>query len=172
MKKLVGVVEDKATKLIRLWTRVTTCVTPRQLAISEDDVTGLTWLLSQSELSAGSHKNPTSTAIFTDFLKTRNPIVFAFHPSVQESSAHATRIVRDATAGAPENCVQWITQPCGSNQCPYEPRRSCDHPRPVVTLMVKAAYSVETSLGWWRNVPACAEKSANIRQAAHDIVRF
>ena len=59
--------------------------------------------------------NPTSTAIFKSLisLKTRNPIVFAFHPSAQESSAHAAQIVRDAAikAGAPENCVQWITEP-------------------------------------------------------------
>jgi hypothetical protein len=43
-------------------------------------------------------------------LKTRNPIVFAFHPSAQRCSMEAARIVRDAavTAGAPEHCVQWI----------------------------------------------------------------
>ena len=37
-------------------------------------------------------------------LKTRNPIVFAFHPSAQKCSAEAARIVRDAAiaAGAPE----------------------------------------------------------------------
>ncbi|MCO0847372.1 aldehyde dehydrogenase, partial [Streptococcus suis] len=39
--------------------------------------------------------NPTSTAIFKSLIafKTRNPIVFSFHPSAQESSAHAARVV-------------------------------------------------------------------------------
>ncbi|MGC4431845.1 aldehyde dehydrogenase family protein, partial [Streptococcus suis] len=59
--------------------------------------------------------NPTSTAIFKSLiaLKTRNPIVFAFHPSAQESSAHAARVVYEAAmaAGAPENCIQWVTKP-------------------------------------------------------------
>ena len=57
--------------------------------------------------------NPTSTAIFKSLiaLKTRNPIVFGFHPSAQESSAHAAKIVYDSAvkSGAPENCIQWIT---------------------------------------------------------------
>lgn len=51
--------------------------------------------------------NPTSTTIFKALmaLKTRNPIVFAFHPSAQRCSARAARIVRDAAvaAGAPEH---------------------------------------------------------------------
>ena len=59
--------------------------------------------------------NPTSTTIFKSMiaLKTRNPIVFAFHPSAQKSSAEAARVVRDAAiaAGAPENCIQWIEHP-------------------------------------------------------------
>ena len=59
--------------------------------------------------------NPTSTTIFKAMIsiKTRNPIIFAFHPSAQKCSAEAARIVRDAAiqAGAPENCVQWIEQP-------------------------------------------------------------
>ena len=85
--------------------------------ISEDDVTGLTLIAEPVGVVCGitPTTNPTSTAIFKALisLKTRNPIVFAFHPSAQESSAHAARIVRDAAiaAGAPENCVQWITQP-------------------------------------------------------------
>ena len=48
---------------------------------------------------------PTSTTVFKALLapKTRNPVVFAFHPSAQRCSAEAARIVRDAAvaAGAP-----------------------------------------------------------------------
>ena len=46
-------------------------------------------------------------------LKTRNAIVFAFHPQAQKSSAHAAKIVYDAAvkAGAPKNIIQWIEEP-------------------------------------------------------------
>ncbi|GAE25506.1 alcohol dehydrogenase [Halalkalibacter wakoensis JCM 9140] len=46
-------------------------------------------------------------------IKTRNPIVFAFHPSAQKCSSEAARILRDAAilAGAPEHCIQWIETP-------------------------------------------------------------
>ena len=53
--------------------------------------------------------NPTSTAMFKSIIcmKTRNPIIFAFHPSAQKCSAEAARIVRDAAvkAGAPKDCI-------------------------------------------------------------------
>ena len=56
--------------------------------------------------------NPTSTTLFKCIisLKTRNPIIFAFHPSAQRCSVEAARIVREAAikAGAPKNCIQWI----------------------------------------------------------------
>jgi acyl-CoA reductase-like NAD-dependent aldehyde dehydrogenase len=59
--------------------------------------------------------NPTSTTVFKALLalKTRNPVVFAFHPSAQRCSALAARTVRDAAvaAGAPEHGVQWIENP-------------------------------------------------------------
>ena len=46
-------------------------------------------------------------------LKTRNPIIFAFHPNAQKCSSEAARIVYEAAlkAGAPENCIQWIEHP-------------------------------------------------------------
>ena len=59
--------------------------------------------------------NPTSTTIFKALLalKTRNPIVFGFHPAAQQCSVDAARVVRDAAvaAGAPEHCIQWIERP-------------------------------------------------------------
>ncbi|MGU8021640.1 bifunctional acetaldehyde-CoA/alcohol dehydrogenase, partial [Streptococcus suis] len=121
--------------------------------------------------------NPTSTAIFKSLiaLKTRNPIVFAFHPSAQESSAHAARVVYEAAvaAGAPENCIQWITKP--SMEATSELMKHDGIATILATggnAMVRAAYSCgKPALGVGAgNVPAYVEKSANIRQAAHDIV--
>ena len=59
--------------------------------------------------------NPTSTTMFKAIIsmKTRNPIIFAFHPSAQRCSTEAARILRDAAikAGAPDDCIQWIENP-------------------------------------------------------------
>ena len=59
--------------------------------------------------------NPTSTTMFKSIIamKSRNPIIFSFHPSAQKSSSEAAKIVRDAAiaAGAPKDCIQWIEEP-------------------------------------------------------------
>ena len=59
--------------------------------------------------------NPTSTVMFKSIIsaKTRNVIIFGFHPSAQKCSKEAAKIVRDAAiaAGAPENCILWIEEP-------------------------------------------------------------
>ena len=59
--------------------------------------------------------NPTSTTMFKSIIaaKTRNVIVFGFHPSAQKCSAEAAEIVRRAAveAGAPEDCILWIDKP-------------------------------------------------------------
>ena len=59
--------------------------------------------------------NPTSTTMFKSIIsaKTRNVIIFGFHPSAQKCSSEAARILRDAAvaAGAPENCILWIEEP-------------------------------------------------------------
>ncbi|WP_432193204.1 bifunctional acetaldehyde-CoA/alcohol dehydrogenase [Streptomyces sp. bgisy027] len=121
--------------------------------------------------------NPTSTTIFKALmaLKTRNPVVFAFHPSAQRCSAEAARIVRDAAvaAGAPEHCVQWIESPS------VEATRTLMH-HPGVSLilatggnaMVKAAYSAgKPALGVGAgNVPAYVHRSADLRRAINDLV--
>ena len=176
-----GVFEDKATKNLFACEHVVNNMrhTKTVGVIQEDDVTGLTLIAEPVGVVCGitPTTNPTSTAIFKALisLKTRNPIIFAFHPSAQESSAHAAQIVRDAAiaAGAPENCVQWITQPS------MEATSALMNHEGIATIlatggnaMVKAAYSCgKPALGVGAgNVPAYVEKSANIRQAAHDIV--
>jgi acetaldehyde dehydrogenase/alcohol dehydrogenase len=59
--------------------------------------------------------NPTSTTLFKSIIsvKTRNPIIFCFHPSAQNCSQEAARIVSEAAvkAGAPQNCILWIKEP-------------------------------------------------------------
>ena len=176
-----GVFEDKATKNLFACEHVVHNMrhTKTVGVISDDDVTGLTLIAEPVGVICGitPTTNPTSTAIFKALiaLKTRNPIVFAFHPSAQQSSAHAAQIVRDAAiaAGAPENCIQWIEHPS------IEATNALMNHEGIATIlatggnaMVKAAYSCgKPALGVGAgNVPAYVEKSANIRQAAHDIV--
>jgi len=121
--------------------------------------------------------NPTSTTIFKAMiaLKTRNPIVFAFHPSAQKCSAEAARIVRDAAiaAGAPEHCVQWIEYPS------IEATQGLmNHPGIAIVLatggsgMVKSAYSTgKPALGVGPgNVPSYIEKTAKLKRAVNDLI--
>ena len=121
--------------------------------------------------------NPTSTTMFKALIsiKTRNPIIFAFHPSAQKCSSEAARILRDAAiqAGAPENCIQWIEAPS------LEATQALmNHPKVSMILatggagMVKSAYSSgKPALGVGPgNVPCYIEKTANIKQAANDLI--
>jgi len=59
--------------------------------------------------------NPTSTTMFKSIIaaKTRNVIIFGFHPSAQKCSSETARILRDAAieAGAPEDCILWVEEP-------------------------------------------------------------
>ncbi|MDD7545505.1 bifunctional acetaldehyde-CoA/alcohol dehydrogenase [Actinobacillus porcinus] len=176
-----GVFEDKATKNLFACEYVVNNMRHLKTAgvISHDDVTGITEIADPVGVICGvtPTTNPTSTAIFKSLiaLKTRNPIVFAFHPSAQKSSAHAAQIVRDAAiaAGAPENCIQWIETPSMEGTSAL-----MKHPGIATILatggnaMVEAAYSCgKPALGVGAgNVPAYVEKSANVQQAVHDIV--
>ncbi len=59
--------------------------------------------------------NPTATVMFKSMIsaKTRNVIVFGFHPSAQECSKAAGELMREAAVseGAPEDCILWIDKP-------------------------------------------------------------
>ncbi|MFC3571980.1 bifunctional acetaldehyde-CoA/alcohol dehydrogenase [Streptomyces yaanensis] len=121
--------------------------------------------------------NPTSTTVFKALmaLKTRNPVVFAFHPSAQRCSAQAARVVRDAAvaAGAPEHCVQWIETP--SVEATGILMRHSGVSLILATggnAMVRAAYSAgKPALGVGAgNVPAYVHKSARLRRAVNDLV--
>ena len=121
--------------------------------------------------------NPTSTTMFKCIIamKTRNPIIFAFHPSAQKCSAEAARVVRDAAidAGAPEDCILWIEQPS------LEATQALMNHSSVALIlatggsgMVQAAYSSgKPALGVGPgNVPCYIEKSVNVKRAATDLI--
>lgn len=121
--------------------------------------------------------NPTSTTLFKSLIcaKTRNPIIFAFHPSSQKCSVEAAKVVRDAAvkAGAPEGCVQWIETPSIEATT-----RLMNDPGVSLILatggsnMVKAAYSAgKPALGVGPgNVPCYIEKSAKLLRACTDLI--
>ncbi|MFD1138544.1 bifunctional acetaldehyde-CoA/alcohol dehydrogenase [Paenibacillus urinalis] len=121
--------------------------------------------------------NPTSTTMFKALIaiKTRNPIIFGFHPSAQNSSREAARILRDAAIkeGAPTDCIQWIDAPSMEKT-----NELMNHPDVALILatgggaMVKAAYSCgKPALGVGPgNVPCFIEKTANLSQAVTDLI--
>ncbi|WP_311078683.1 bifunctional acetaldehyde-CoA/alcohol dehydrogenase [Paenibacillus polymyxa] len=121
--------------------------------------------------------NPTSTTMFKALIaiKTRNPIIFGFHPSAQSCSAEAARVLLEAAVkhGAPADCIQWIEAPSMDKT-----NVLMNHPDVALILatggsgMVKAAYSCgKPALGVGPgNVPCFIEKTADIKQAVNDLI--
>lgn len=176
-----GVFEDKATKNLFAVEYVVNNIRHLKTVgvISNDEVTGIKEVADPVGVVCGITPvtNPTSTVIFKSIisLKTRNPIVFAFHPNAQSCSKEAAKIVYEAAvkAGAPKNCIQWIETPSMENTSSL-----MNHPNVATILatggnaMVKAAYSCgKPALGVGAgNVPAYIEKTANIKQAVNDVI--
>ncbi|MFI7342625.1 bifunctional acetaldehyde-CoA/alcohol dehydrogenase [Streptomyces sp. NPDC050085] len=176
-----GLFEDKAVKNLFACEHVVNSMRGLKTAgvVARDEINGITEIAEPVGVVCAMTPvtNPTSTTIFKALiaLKTRNPIVFAFHPSAQQCSAEAARIVRDAAieAGAPEGCVQWIEQPSMEAT-----GLLMNHPGVSTILatggnaMVKAAYSCgKPALGVGAgNVPAYVAKDAKLGRAVHDIV--
>ena len=115
----MGVVEDKVIKnnyaaeyIYNAYKDTKTCG-----VVEEDKAFGIKKLAEPIGLVAAviQTTNPTSTAMVKSLIaaKTRNVIIFGFHPSAQKCSVEAARIVRDAaiSAGAPEDCILWIEEP-------------------------------------------------------------
>lgn len=121
--------------------------------------------------------NPTSTTMFKALIsiKTRNPIIFGFHPSAQNCSREAAEILLDAAVkhGAPADCIQWIDDPSMDRT-----NALMNHNDVALILatggsgMVRAAYSCgKPALGVGPgNVPCFIEKSADINQAVTDLI--
>ena len=176
-----GVLEDKATKNLFACEYVVNHMRHLKTVgvIEDDDVTGIIKIAEPVGVVAGLTPvtNPTSTAIFKSLicLKTRNPIIFSFHPSAIKCSIAAAKVVYDAAvaAGAPKNCIQWIEEPS------MEKTDLLMNNDDVATIlatggnaMVRAAYSCgKPALGVGAgNVPAYVEKTCNLKQAVNDIV--
>ena len=106
--------------------------------------------------------NPTSTTMFKSLIaaKTRNVIIFGFHPSAQNCSVEAA-------------CILWIEEPSVEAT-----RLLMNNPEVNLilatggTAMVKAAYSCgKPALGVGPgNVPCYIEKSAKLKTAVNDLV--
>lgn len=176
-----GIYEDKAIKNMYaseyIWNSIKYDKTVG--VIAEDKEQGLVSIAEPVGVICGvtPTTNPTSTTIFKALiaLKTRNSIVFAFHPSAQKSSAEAARIVRDAAieAGAPKDCIQWIEEPSIEAT-----GLLMNHPKIATVLatggpgMVKAAYSTgKPALGVGAgNVPAYIAADAKVKRAVNDII--
>ena len=176
-----GIYEDKAIKNMYaseyIWNSIKYDKTVG--VIAEDKEQGLVSIAEPVGVICGvtPTTNPTSTTIFKALiaLKTRNSIIFAFHPSAQKSSAEAARIVRDAAieAGAPKDCIQWIEEPSIEAT-----GLLMNHPKIATVLatggpgMVKAAYSTgKPALGVGAgNVPAYIAADAKVKRAVNDII--
>ncbi|MBK3641269.1 MULTISPECIES: bifunctional acetaldehyde-CoA/alcohol dehydrogenase [Streptomyces] len=176
-----GLFEDKAVKNIFACEHVTHSMRGLRTVgvVHRDELTGVTEIAEPVGVVCAMTPvtNPTSTTVFKALiaLKTRNPIIFAFHPNAQKCSREAARIVRDAAiaAGAPEGCVQWIEEPS------MEATRLLMNHDGVSTIlatggnsMVRAAYSCgKPALGVGAgNVPAYVAADADLARAIHDVV--
>ncbi len=176
-----GVYEDKAIKNLYASEYIWNSIKDDQTVgiIDQDDQRGLTYVAEPVGIICGvtPTTNPTSTTIFKAIIaiKTGNPIIFAFHPSAQQSSKAAAKVVLEASirAGAPEHCIQWIEHPSVEAT-----KQLMNHEIIALVLatggsgMVKSAYSTgKPALGVGPgNVPAYVEKSAKIKRVVNDII--
>ena len=176
-----GVFEDKATKNLYACEYVVNNMRHLKTVgiVSSNPVTGITEIAEPVGVVCGITPvtNPTSTVIFKCLIcmKTRNPIIFSFHPGAHESSKAAAIVMRDAAiaAGAPENCIQWIeTKSMDATSALMQ------HPGVATILatggegMVKAAYSCgKPALGVGAgNVPCYINESCDKEQTVNDVV--
>lgn len=176
-----GVYEDKITKNLFAAEYIYHDIKYHKTAgiINENKMEGYVEIAEPVGIIAGITPvtNPTSTTIFKALIaaKTRNPIIFAFHPSAQNCSAMAAQVLLKAAieAGAPKYCIQWIEEPS------LEATNALiNHPGVSLILatggssMVKAAYSAgKPALGVGPgNVPCYIEKSADLETALTDLM--
>ena len=175
-----GIYEDKAIKNMYASEYIWHAIKDNKTVgvINEDKEAGIVEIAEPVGVICGvtPTTNPTSTTIFKAMIaiKTRNPIIFAFHPSAQQSSAAAAKIVLDAAvaAGAPVDCIQWVTKPSIEAT-----GLLMNHPIIATVLatggsaMVKSAYSTgKPALGVGPgNTPAYITKEAKIKRAVNDL---
>lgn len=176
-----GIFEDKIIKNMFASEYVWNSIKDRKTVgiISKNDNEGYTEIAKPLGIIAGVTPvtNPTSTAIFKSIIcaKTRNPIIFAFHPGAQKCSVKTAELLRKAAieAGAPKYCIQWIEAPSIEATMLL-----MNHSGVNVVLatggsgMVKSAYSTgKPALGVGPgNVPCYIEKSADLKRACNDLI--
>lgn len=176
-----GVVEDKTTKNMYASENIWNSLRHEKTVgvIEEDKELGLTKIAEPKGVIAGVTPvtNPTSTVIFKAMLalKTRNTIIFGFHPQAQKCCVETGKIIQAAAvaAGAPKDAILWIEEPS------LDATTDLMNNPGVQTIlatggpgMVKAAYSSgKPAIGVGPgNGPSYIEKSANIDRAVYDIV--
>ncbi|MGI6570107.1 MAG: bifunctional acetaldehyde-CoA/alcohol dehydrogenase [Caldicoprobacterales bacterium] len=176
-----GLFEDKVIKNIFATEYIYHSIANQKTVgvIEENDLEGYVEVAEPVGVVAGITPvtNPTSTTMFKALIcaKTRNPIIFAFHPSAQKCSAEAARILKEAAVenGAPEHCIQWIELPSMEATSAL-----MNHPEVSLILatggagMVKSAYSCgKPALGVGPgNVPCYINKNVNIGRACTDLM--
>lgn len=176
-----GIYEDKAIKNLYASEYIWNSIKDNKTVgiIGEDKQKGLTYVAEPIGVICGvtPTTNPTSTTIFKAMIaiKTGNPIIFAFHPSAQQSSNYAAKVILEAAtkAGAPKDCIQWIEVPSIEAT-----KQLMNHKDIALVLatggsgMVKSAYSTgKPALGVGPgNVPTYIEKTAHIKRAVNDII--
>ena len=176
-----GIYEDKAIKNVYASEYIWNSIKDNKTVgiIGEDKQKGLTYVAEPIGVICGvtPTTNPTSTTIFKAMIaiKTGNPIIFAFHPSAQQSSKYAAKVILEAAtkAGAPKDCIQWIEVPSIEAT-----KQLMNHKDIALVLatggsgMVKSAYSTgKPALGVGPgNVPTYIEKTAHIKRAVNDII--
>lgn len=176
-----GIYEDKAIKNLYASEYIWNSIKDNKTVgiIGEDKQKGLTYVAEPIGVICGvtPTTNPTSTTIFKAMIaiKTGNPIIFAFHPSAQQSSKYAAKVILEAAtkAGAPKDCIQWIEVPSIEAT-----KQLMNHKDIALVLatggsgMVKSAYSTgKPALGVGPgNVPTYIEKTAHIKRSVNDII--
>lgn len=121
--------------------------------------------------------NPTSTVMFKSLIsaKTRNVIIFGFHPSAQMCSVETAKILKDAgiKAGAPEDFILWIDKPSIEATTALMKHKDVNLILATGgTNMVKSAYSCgKPALGVGPgNVPCYIEKTATLERSVTDLI--
>ncbi len=176
-----GVMEDKVIKNIFATEYIWHSIEHQKTVdvIDSNDMEGYVEVAEPVGIVAGVTPvtNPTSTTMFKSLIctKTRNPIIFAFHPSAQKCSSEAARILLEAARkhGAPEHCIQWIENPSLEATTAL-----MNHPGVSLILatggsgMVKSAYSAgKPALGVGPgNVPCYINKNVNVARACTDLI--
>lgn len=176
-----GIYEDKAIKNIFATEEIWHAIKDNKTVgvIEEDPEHGITKIAEPVGVIAGVTPvtNPTSTTIFKAeiAIKTRNPIIFAFHPNAQKCSARALEVIKEEAvkAGLPADALLFIEEPSLAAT-----QALMNHTGIATVLatggpgMVKAAYSTgKPALGVGAgNAPAYIEESANIKQAVNDLI--